>query len=195
MRHFHAAVILLCAVSASAQIATTTSLVGTITDSSGKSIANAKSPRSNRDARYLRRSTNDQGYFTIGFVRVGVYSVTAEQPAFRKSPKRGSWWTSSDRSRGHYSAHWRDLAIVTVEAIVGAIKTDDATISEIISARTIADAPFEWPRSDAACHDTPGVIFGPKSSATGTPPGEDFIGAGNARDPEQHDARRNQHYE
>ena len=59
--------------SASAQIATTTSLVGTITDASGKSVPGAVVTAVETQTHDTRSTvTNDQGYYSIEFVRVGV---------------------------------------------------------------------------------------------------------------------------
>src|SRR6185503_5001610 len=67
---------------------------------------------------------------------------------------------------------------VTVQAESTAIKTDDATVSQVISTRAIADSPLNGRDPMMLALGTPGVILGPKSSVTGTPPGEDFVGAG-----------------
>ena len=68
-----------------AQLATTTSLVGTVIDSRDKAIQNAKvtAVEANTGDTYVM-TTNEQGYYSREFVRVGVYNLTAEQPGFRK---------------------------------------------------------------------------------------------------------------
>jgi hypothetical protein len=67
---------------------------------------------------------------------------------------------------------------VTVEAIVSAIKTDDAAVSEILGTRNVADLPTNGRDAMSLATTIPGVLQGTKSSQTGTPPGEDFNGAG-----------------
>src|ERR1700739_3895014 len=76
--------------SAGAQLATTTSLVGTVIDSSGKVIPGAR-VTSVRTATLDTHTTttNDPGYYTFEFVRVGTYSVTIEHPGFQKITKTG----------------------------------------------------------------------------------------------------------
>src|SRR5579863_7409792 len=73
-----------------AQIATTTSLVGTVTDSSGQVIGDAKvtSVETGTDDTHVT-TTNAQGYYSIEFVRVGTYNITAERPGFQKVTKTG----------------------------------------------------------------------------------------------------------
>lgn len=170
----------LCAIAASAQLATTTSLVGTVTDSSGKTIPNAKvtAVETNTLDTHVK-TTNEQGYYSFDFVRVGVYSVAVEAPGFQKFTKTGIQVDINQTVRTDITLTVGAVSqSMTVEATVSAIKTDDATVSEIISSRNVAELPLNGRDPMQLAITTPGVILGPKSSATGTPPGEDFIGAG-----------------
>jgi hypothetical protein len=74
----------LLAISAYAQLATTTSMVGTVTDSSGKLIPGAKVTATETGTldKYTT-TTNGQGNYTFEFVKVGVYSVTVELSGFQ----------------------------------------------------------------------------------------------------------------
>ena len=142
----------LLALTASAQLATTTSLVGTVTDSSGKVIPGAKvtAVETGTLDRY-NTVTNEQGYYSIDFVRVGTYNVTVEQPGFQRVTKTGIQVDINQTVR-------TDIALpvgavsqsVTVEATVTAIKTDDATVSEVLGTRSSRRIAAEWPRSDVA---------------------------------------------
>jgi Carboxypeptidase regulatory-like domain/TonB-dependent Receptor Plug Domain len=170
----------LFAIAAHAQLATTTSLVGTVTDSSGKLIPGAKvTATETRTLDKYNTITNGQGNYTFEFVRVGVYSITVEQAGFQKLTKTGIIVDVDQTVR-------TDIALsvgavsqsVTVEAIVSAIKTDDASISEILGTRNVAELPLNGRDAMSLATSTPGVLPGIKSSATGTPPGEDFNGAG-----------------
>src|SRR5262249_41102627 len=74
------------AVQGNAQIATTTSLVGTVTDPTGKTVAGAKVTATNTGTRDVYRAvTSEQGYYNIQFVAVGDYQVQVEQPGFQES--------------------------------------------------------------------------------------------------------------
>src|ERR1035437_6207168 len=80
----------LFAIAAHAQLATTTSLVGTVTDSSGKLIPNAKvTATETRTLDKYNTTTNGQGNYTFEFVRVGTYSVTVELTGFQRVTKTG----------------------------------------------------------------------------------------------------------
>jgi hypothetical protein len=167
-------------IAAHAQLATTTSLVGTVTDSSGQVIPGAKvTATETRTLDKYNATTNEQGNYTIEFVRVGVYSVAVEQRGFQKVTKIGIIVDIDQTVR-------TDLMLpvgavsesVTVEAVVEAIKTDDASVSEILGTRNVAELPLNGRDAMSLATTTPGVLQGTKSSATGTPPGEDFNGAG-----------------
>jgi hypothetical protein len=81
--------------------------------------------------------TSDQGYYSIEFIRVGTYNNTAEREGFQKVTKTGVVVENNQVVRA-------DIALsvgavnqaITVEADAGVIKTDDASVSEIITTRT-----------------------------------------------------------
>jgi hypothetical protein len=168
------------ATAAHAQLATTTSLVGTITDSSAKVIAGAKvTATETRTLDKYTTATNEQGNYTFEFVRVGVYSITVEQSGFQKVTKTGVIVDIDQTVRTDITLPVGAISqSVTVEATISAIKTDDASVSEILSTRAVAELPLNGRDPMTLAITTPGVIQGTKSSATGTPPGEDFNGAG-----------------
>src|SRR5580704_15486049 len=170
----------LFAVAAHAQLATTTSLVGTVTDSSGKLIPGAKvTATETRTLDKYNTTTNGQGNYTFEFVRVGVYSITVEQSGFQKVTKTGVIVDIDQTVRTDITLPVGAISqSVTVEATISAIKTDDASVSEILSTRSVAELPLNGRDPMTLAITTPGVIQGTKSSATGTPPGEDFNGAG-----------------
>src|ERR1039458_1323719 len=75
-----------------AQIATTTSLVGTVSDSSGKVIAGAKITAVNAETLDTYSAlSNQDGNYRIDFVRVGTYDVAAEYPGFSHLQHTGRW--------------------------------------------------------------------------------------------------------
>src|SRR6476646_9989737 len=175
-----ASLFILLGVPVSAQLATTTSLVGTVTDTTGKSVQNAKVTAVETGTVASRTATtNEQGYYSFEFAPAGVYTVTVEQPGFQKITKTGIQVNINQSVRTDFK-----LAVgavsqsVTVEAEVTAIKTDDATVSELLGTRAVAALPLNGRDAMMLAVTTPGVLLGPKSSATGTPPGEDFVGAG-----------------
>jgi hypothetical protein len=163
-----------------AQLATTTSLVGTVSDSSGKVVPGAKvtAVESRTGDRY-NTTSNDQGYYSIDFVRTGTYNITVEQPGFQKVTKTGVQVEINQAVRTDITLPVGAVSqSVTVEATAMAIKTDDATVSEILGTRAVSELPLNGRDPMQLAITTPGVLPGTKSSMTGIPPGNDFNGAG-----------------
>ena len=81
---------LLFASGVSAQIATTTSLVGTVTDVTGQVVPNAKvtATETGTDTVY-NAATNDLGYYSIEFVHIGSYKITVTHAGFQTVTKAG----------------------------------------------------------------------------------------------------------
>lgn len=167
------------AIRCSAQTATITSLVGTITDSAGGAIAGAKVTAVNRNTQdTYNASTNDQGFYRIEFVRVGRYNLTVENPGFQRFEKKDILVETNRVVRNDVALTVGSVAeSVTVEASASVIRTDDASLSEIISTKELSDLPLNGRDPMRLAITTPGVIPGLKAT-DGVPPGQGFIGAG-----------------
>ncbi|HLK70016.1 MAG TPA: carboxypeptidase regulatory-like domain-containing protein [Bryobacteraceae bacterium] len=166
---------------AGAQIATTTSLVGTVTDASGKTVPGAKVTAVNSGTHDAYTAiTSEQGYYNLQFVAVGDYNIQVEHPGFEITRVTRVHVDINQVVRNDVTLKIGNVVeSVTVQATASAIKTDDATVSEVIS--NVADLPLSGQAGRdpmAIAITTPGVLQGTKSAATGTPPGEDFNGAG-----------------
>jgi hypothetical protein len=168
------------AAGAYAQLATTTSLVGTVTDASGNVIQNAKvTAIETGTADKYTGVTNAQGYYSLDFVRVGTYRISAESPGFETVTKTGVPVLINQTVRTDLTLPVGAVSqSVTVEAAVTAIATDDATVSEVMGEKSIAETPLNGRDPMQLARMTAGVLAGIKSSNTGVPPGEDFNGAG-----------------
>lgn len=169
----------LLALNCYAQIANTTALVGTVTDPSGTAVSGAKVTAVNQGTLdTYNATTNDQGYYRIDFIRIGTYRVSVEQTGFQKFEKRDIVVDNNQTVRNDFQLVVGALTqSVTIEASAPVIKTDDASVSEIIGTRAVADLPLNGRDPLRLANTTPGVILGQKAT-NGTPPGEDFIGAG-----------------
>jgi hypothetical protein len=108
-----------------------------------------------------------------------VYRITVEQPGFQTTTKTGVQLDINQTVRTDFQLAVGTISqSVTVEAAASVIKTDDATVSEVLSTKSVSELPLNGRDPMMLAITTPGVLLGPKSSATGTPPGEDFNGAG-----------------
>src|SRR5258706_7562640 len=161
------------------QIATTTALVGTATDSTGSALVGAKitATEASTGDKYTA-VTNQDGNYRIDFVRVGTYDVTAEYPGFKSMRHTGSVVEINQVVRN-------DLMLspgavtesITVEAAAPVLRTDDAAVAAAITTMQIADLPLNGRNALMLATTTPGVLPGTKGTQ-GVPPGQDFIGAG-----------------
>ena len=178
-KSFAIALFLTLAVCAYGQIATTTSLVGTVIDASGKTVPGAKVSATNVGTKDVyRATTTEQGYYNIQFVAVGDYEIVIELPGFQTARVTGVHVAINQVVRNDVTLKIGNVVeSVTVEAATAAIKTDDATVSEVISTRQIAELPLSFRDPMKLALTTPGVLQG-GDSLTGVPPGQNFIGAG-----------------
>jgi hypothetical protein len=170
----------LLAVTASAQIATTTSLVGNVTDSSGKSVPNAKVTAVEAGTLATHTiTTNEQGFYSFEFIPGGTYNITVEQSGFQKITKTGIELSVNRTVRTDFKLEIGGVTqTVTVQAEAMSIKTDDAAVSETLGVRAVSELPLNGRDPMMLAVTTPGVLAGVKSSMTGIPPGNDFVGAG-----------------
>ncbi|HYW43420.1 MAG TPA: carboxypeptidase regulatory-like domain-containing protein [Bryobacteraceae bacterium] len=154
--------------------------MGTVTDASGKTVPAAKVTAVNANTHNTYSAlTSEQGYYNIEFVAVGDYDLTVELPGFEVTRITGIHVDINQVVRNDVTLKIGNVVeSVTVQATAAAIKTDDASVSEIISTRAVAEAPLNLRDPMALATTVPGVLPGPKTSLTGVPPGEDFIGAG-----------------
>jgi hypothetical protein len=163
-----------------AQVANNTSLLGTVTDATGNVVVGAK-------VTILNEGTNesfsvisdDQGYYAVKFIRPGTYDLTVQQQGFDKLTQKGIVVQSNQAVRVDAALKVGSVnESLTVEASTPAIATDDATIAETLNTRSVSDLPLNGRDALKLATTSSDVILGPKSSNTGIPPGEDFIGAG-----------------
>ena len=94
------AAMVLAAVPSYAQNLRTATLVGTVTDSSGATIADAAITVLNVDTNVASRSkTNDEGAYYVPFLNVGNYALTVESPGFKKYNQTGIIFNAGEMPR------------------------------------------------------------------------------------------------
>jgi hypothetical protein len=175
-------VLVLCAMlsrPASGQVASSTSLVGTVTDSSGAVVPGA-SVVAVQDATKVayKGQTSSTGNYALPYVAVGTYTITVEAAGFGKS-------VHTDVLVGVNQTVRTDFVLkvgavtneVTVSSASLAIATDDAALIQTISTVAIASLPvaghdtFKLALTTAGVQQSDDVIVG-------DPPGESFAGPG-----------------
>ena len=163
-----------------AQVANNTSLLGTVTDATGNVIVGASVTILNEGTNEtFTVVTNNEGYYAVKFIRPGTYDLTVQQQGFDKLIQKGIVVQTNQAVRTDVMLKVGSVTeSLTVESATPAIATDDATISETLNTRSVSDLPLNGRDALKLATTSSDVILGPKSSNTGIPPGEDFIGAG-----------------
>jgi hypothetical protein len=162
-----------------AQLANTTSLVGTVTDSAGAPMAGVtvKAVNEGTNDTYTVQ-TGSQGDYTIQFIKIGRYNVTATQSGFQTITKSGVVIDYNQTVRSDFALQIGQVSQnIVVTDSAPPIATDEASVKEVIPQHAVVDLPLNGRDPLQLAATAPGVLPGQKS-ANGVPPGEDFIAAG-----------------
>ena len=166
-------------IQAIAQLASTTSLVGTVVDASGAIVPNTNITAVNiatHDTYQMR--TQSKGDYVFPFVQIGTYSITASADGFQTATHTGIIVESNQTVRVDFTLKVGQTSqSVTVTGATPPISTDDPSLSQIIGSQQAADLPLNGRDPLKLGITTPGVVLGLKSLVPSAP-GEDFIGAG-----------------
>ncbi len=171
---------LLAAAGLQAQLASTTSLVGNVTDSAGAAIAGASVNAVNTGTlENYTATTNGEGYYNIQFVKIGPYKITVTQPGFESFTKSGIHVETNQIVRTDFAMQIGQVTqTMTVTSEAPPIATDEASLSQIINSQQTVDLPLNGRDVLQLAVITPGVLPGLKAAAGNPGGGEDFIAAG-----------------
>jgi hypothetical protein len=166
---------LFLATDASAQLASQTALVGTVTDSGGAVLPGATVVAVNTGTKDTYEAvTNSEGYYNIQFVRPGRYEITVTVPNFQTFKSTGVEVATNQVVRTNATLQVGGInESVNVEATAQVLDTDRATISETIGERAIVELPLGGRNVWSLASTTPGVLGGLNSDI-----GLSFRGAG-----------------
>lgn len=108
---------------------------GTVTDSSGATVAEAKVTITNEATLIAREITADKnGYFAADQLPAGIYSVSSEQPGFKITTKKGNMLTAGGRLTVDIILQVGVTSeTVTVTAIGDTVNTTSGEISTTIT--------------------------------------------------------------
>lgn len=172
--------LVVCASGVVAQVADSTTLVGTVHDRSGALLPNTHVRAVNQETKVEYDGTsNEHGDYAIQFVAPGTYDITAEDPGFQQVTQRGVLVVVNQSARADFDLPVGETSsTVTISADTPPMPTDDASLGETFLADTVVDVPLLGHNALEVATLASNVTIGGKSSYTGVPPGEDFIGAG-----------------
>jgi hypothetical protein len=166
---------------AAAQVANNTSLVGTVSDSSGAVIAGAKVAAINEDTKVEYDAiTNAEGYYTVtGNINAGMYDVVVDSNGFQKYKKTGVTVVLNQAARTDFALKAGSATTeVTVSANTPAIQTDDPLLGETVGTEMVEDLPSNGRNALQLANIASNVSVSTGSALTGLPPGITASGAG-----------------
>lgn len=166
------AMVLTVAPAASAQLASQTALVGTVTDSGGGVVPGATVVAVNTGTKdTYEATTNAQGQYNIQFVQPGTYDIVISLTGFQTFRTTGVALTTNQIVRTN--AVLQVGAVneeVLVEARAAVLATDRATVSDSINVQQLTELPSRGRNVFQMAEITPGVQRGTR--------GGTWIGAG-----------------
>jgi hypothetical protein len=173
-------VVLLCPLFLRAQIASSTSLVGTVQDASGGAVKGAKVTATEESTKVqYQATTNGEGYYSITFIKPGTYDIAVEQTGFKKINTVGVPVSIDTAVRTDFNLNVGSVSEeVTVSANTPPLATDDARLGETFSTKQVEDLPVQGHNALEVAALASNVTIGSKTNYSGNPPGVDFIGAG-----------------
>ncbi|MBC7928540.1 MAG: TonB-dependent receptor, partial [Bryobacteraceae bacterium] len=124
---------------------TTTGLIfGTVTDSSGAAIPNARVSAVNTGTQSRTvAATNEQGGYVFPALFPGVYNVEVEAPSFRKHSRNSVQIEVNQRALVDVQLEVGNLAeTVDVSADATSVDTFSSTIKEVVDSQRIVDLPL-----------------------------------------------------
>ena len=145
------------------------SILGTITDESGASAANATVTVLNTGTQQKWTVTaRENGIFEVPALEIGNYEVSVEAAGFRKTTVRGIVLQVDQRERVDVKLQVGEVTQqISVDAQALAVNTDDATMSTVIDAAKIRELPLPGNRNlFRLALLAPGMSRGPASSVT-----------------------------
>ena len=139
------ALLVLCCAQTTWGQAVNATLLGTVTDSSGAAVANAKVVATESATGLFHESvTNESGNYTFPDMVPGTYAITAEAKGFKKTERTNIDLITNTSARVDLAVQPGDVAeTVMVTTAPPELQTDRADISTAIEQTQISNLPPE----------------------------------------------------
>jgi len=136
-------------------------IAGTITDSSGATVANAKVTITNEATLISRNVTADKnGYYAADELPAGTYSVTGEQTGFKTTTKKGNVLSAGGRLTADLSLVVGVISeTVTVTATANTVNTTSGEISTTITQQQVLDMALNQRHYESLVGLVPGAAL------------------------------------
>jgi len=140
----------------------TASLFGTVTDSQSAVVPGAKVTATNRATGSSRTvNTDASGAFTLPLLPVGTYSLTVEQPGFRKYERPNILLQANENVQADAIMQVGNVQeTVTVEANASQVDTRSATLNHTVDSKRVVELPLNGRNPADLVLLAPGVASG-----------------------------------
>jgi hypothetical protein len=151
---------LVCACASFAQRDLST-LTGTVTDSSGGVVANAKVVLTETGTgQVYQLTTNNSGEFTRPALKPSTYVITVSAPGFKKAEQKDILLTAGERTGVNITLTVGDIGqTVEVTASAPLLQTESTQVGAALNSKTVSDVPLGGQRNVAyLARLSPGVL-------------------------------------
>ncbi len=148
---------------------TSTSIVGTVIDSSGAAVAGAKITATNVGTQVKREDvTTSSGDYSFPLLDVGEYAVTVEMGGFKTVNRGNLRLQINEKLRVDFTLEVGQVSErVEVTADVAALKTDEASLGDVIEQKRIVELPINGRNVGNLAVLQAGVMFGNRGGLDG----------------------------
>jgi len=151
------------------QTAPTTSLSGSVLDSTGSAVANAALELRNTGTHFTRRSSSDpQGRFLFNLIPPGVYELTVSAAGFTTVTQKGITLDVDVPGAVHVKLSVAGSAQqITVTAESPMVDSESGTLRQVVSEQYIQELPLNGRNAATLVFMAPGTVVG-KGTDSGT---------------------------
>jgi outer membrane receptor protein involved in Fe transport len=145
------------------------SVVGTVTDPSGASIASVRLTITDQGTAQTRQTTtNEQGYYVFPSLAPSKYSLKAEVSGFAPYVQNGIVLEADQAATVDIGLSLsKSGQTITVEAQAVQVNTSTAALSEVVDTRRVVDLPLNGRNAASLALITAGTVLAPASADEG----------------------------
>ena len=148
---------------------TSTTILGTVQDSSGSVIAGAKITLLNiRTGVKAETTSTSSGDYTFPLINIGDYTVSAEISGFKSASRNGVLVQINEKVRVDFKMEVGQVnERIQVTAEIAQLKTDEASLGNVIEQRRLVELPVNGRNVGNLAVLQPGVMFGSRGGLDG----------------------------
>ncbi|HEV2666199.1 MAG TPA: carboxypeptidase-like regulatory domain-containing protein, partial [Blastocatellia bacterium] len=141
----------------------TATIVGGVTDSGGKVIANARVTVTHKETGLTRQvTTNDRGFYVVHSLPVGAYTVDVEAPGFKRKSVIGITLQVNEEPRIDVTLEVGAVSeTVTINSQTPLLQTESASVGQVIDNRYTTQIPLNGRDFSQLILLTPGAVTRP----------------------------------